>query len=184
MSYPTGPIIGTGFAKMTYGTNGGPRKTLDGSATTFIWYDNESMQPVVGYLKVEVGTTICLQFGIEPFNGTGSYSRLPYLIFVDAAIYKPDVPGVYTDVAYPPAPDPPAPKFTVLQFKPTGRVTAWVAQLDANLVWWSETASMPPLTLEVSSLTLSISRLDAVGEQIDFDDYASRQFLETIAEHR
>jgi hypothetical protein len=184
MSYPTGPVIGTGFAKLTYGTNSGPQKTLGGSATTSIWYDNESGQPVTAYLKIEVGTTICLQFGILPFTGTGSYSRLPYLIFVDAALYKPGVPGVYAVVAYPPAPDPPAPKFTVLQFEPTGHVTAWLAQLDAHLVWWSETASMPPLTLEVSSLTLSISRVEDSGEQVDFDSYAARQFLEMLAEQR
>jgi hypothetical protein len=176
----SGPFPGAGFAQMTYSTNGGPEQTLTGIASTSTWY--EAGEPVNVFLKLLVGD-ITVQFGIYPFSGTGSYSDLAYFMYIDPSLYSPDVTGLYTTVAYPPAADPPPPDFTVVTYEVKAPVTAWAASLKANLVWFDPTVTEPPLTLAASSLTLSIKPEAAAsasaaggGGVSDPDAYGREQF--------
>jgi hypothetical protein len=179
----SGPARGGGLAHMTYSTNGAAERVVDGTAATQTWYD-ENNQPTQAYMQIWV-EGITIQFGIEPFTGTGSYSDLPYFMYVDKSLYVPGVTGLYTTSAYPPAPDPPPPDFTVADFNSSATLSAWVAQLTADLVWFSDTVTQPPLTLKVSSLTLSIrpDDADAAGQASDLDGLGREQFAQAAAAH-
>ena len=118
----SGPVSGGGPARMTYSTNGGASATVDGVAQTQTWFDG-GVIPSLVWMKLLFGE-IVLQFGVEPFSGTGTYTSLPYFLYIDPSLYVPGVTGVYTTVAYPPAPDPPLPQFTVIELTPTADVLA------------------------------------------------------------
>jgi hypothetical protein len=164
-------VSGSGLANMTYSTDGGGEQTLSGPALTDVWYQGEG-NPVVGYLQLNFGD-VNLSFGINPFSGTGSYSSLPYLAFTEAWVLSPTCHGLWTTGDDPPDLD-------VTTFSVAGAATAWAMTLTATLAWWVEDCQQPPVTLGVSSLTMTTREVPsaAATPPADFDEVARQKAID------
>jgi hypothetical protein len=166
------PVSGGGLAEMTYSTNGGDDQIIAGEAATTVWY--QAGEPVVGYMKIDF-PALYLFFGIDPFTGPGSYTQLPYLMYIDPSVLGPDCHGFWTT-----APDGPAPVLDVTSFTVSSDVTLWASTLTAALVWYVEDCEQPPLDLNVSTLTLTIHSSPAPSDALTpgFDTYVPQQAAE------
>lgn len=172
-----GPILGRGSAAMTYDIDGSTAHTVDGNAETNVWYEDPNT-PTAATVTLTFGQ-IFFAFAISPFSGTGTCQGLWLVRFRDPSMY-PGVPGFYTDVAVPPAPDPPPPVLTVNEFKLTGAVTYWSLLLQAHLVWYNTMSSVtePPMALNVATLTMQTQKSgsSAQPQSGSFADVGAEQF--------
>lgn len=176
------PLRGVGVASMTYRTNDDRDVTVFPRVSTLTWYDR-NQELCLGFLQLDAGDTVGVRFGVLPFCGTGTYTNLPYFMLSAHEFYRPGVWGVYTDVAPPPRPNPPAPAFTVIDFHPTETTTAWSALLTAHLVWWADVEYNPPMLLTVSSLTFTARHGNGESVDVDFNAWGTEQFELALAAH-
>jgi hypothetical protein len=140
------PVVSHGFAAFNYSPEGGATEQVIGAATMQIFYGADN-QPNYAIINCVNGTvTIDISFSLTSATGSGSYSELDTVMYIDTSLPAPAGYGVL------------GANCTIVAFSPAADDPMWLGELYAYFSWWDRsTPTEPAFTLTTAWMTLPVA---------------------------
>jgi hypothetical protein len=141
------PVVSHGYATISYSPEGVPPEQVIGEATMQTFYGADN-QPNNAIIDLVYGTvTISISFSLTSATGSGSYSGLSSLMYIDNSLPAPAGYGALGGA-----------NCTIVAFSPDASDALWLGELYAYFEWWNDsTPAEPAFTLTAAWMTLPVA---------------------------